>query len=107
MQKKSAHLEVIFNGMLAQIVFSNGQKSRPFITKHQALEKGELLIGEQISAKEWAAIEQQIEDSPLFTRNQGLEDYCDHKQDNIASLEHTLKQFIEQEEREGEKWKES
>jgi DNA-binding transcriptional regulator GbsR (MarR family) len=102
---QSARLEVIFDGMLAQIVFSSGEKSRVFITKNQALQHAELLIGEKITVKEWCMIASQIENSPLFEENKGLEDYCDQMQSDLESLIRTLRKYINQEENEGEEWK--
>jgi len=89
-------------------VYSNGNKSQALVTKRQAIEIGENMVGICITEHEWLAISEQIHGSSLPDKDAVLERMCNQLQGDLEELKHQIEKFMRLEKRhddEGEEWK--
>lgn len=94
---------------MAEIVYSNGNKSQTLVTKRQALEIGEAMrdVG-VISPEEWLAIRQQIHACGLMDRDRVIEDMSNQLQGNLEELRRQIEKFNwlqKRQDDEGDEWK--
>lgn len=91
---RSAYLKVE-QGIVATIVFSNGNKSQTLVTKRQALEIGEGFVGISLSDEEWLIIRQQIHGSSLLERNAQPEEASCKMQGKLNELLRLVRKAVE------------
>lgn len=97
---KSGFFEIIPQcPMIGRIVFADGGKTQYLVTKRQALEIGESLVGISISEDEWCAIREQIHASDLLSKHAQLEESANRSQAQLSEL----KRMIDRARREIEK----
>jgi hypothetical protein len=107
---KTAYLGYPFEGnrAIARIIFSNGTESQPLVTKRQALEVGESLLGIFLDEAEWLVVKEQIHASELIDKSQELEELVCRLsiqiEDFARSMERFLREMRNQDDK-GEDWK--
>jgi len=92
----------------ARIIYSNGNESQTLVTKRQALEIGESMIGICVTYNEWLAIREQIHASNLPDKDSILEHMCNEMQGDLDELKHQIERSIRFEKRndnDGDEWK--
>jgi hypothetical protein len=107
---KPAYLSFPFGGNLpvARIVFSDGNESVPLVTKRQALELGESLLGISLDEFEWFAIKEQIHASELTSKSKELEEFASHFSIQMEDFRREMEKFLKEmkkNEGDGEDWK--
>ncbi|MDD5318337.1 MAG: hypothetical protein PHF79_00745 [Candidatus Pacebacteria bacterium] len=95
-------------GLMARIVSSDGTKTGWLVTKRQALETGEALIGIGITDLEWLAIKEQVHASSLISHDAELEEFATKSQialDELKRRVEALVKSLKKDEDEGGWWK--
>lgn len=107
---KSAYLSFPIEGniLVARIIFKDETESRLLITKRQALEVGEALLGISLDEFEWLAVKSQIHASNMINRSSDLEEIVTKidilTEDTRRILEMNLRELFGRDD-EGDEWK--
>ena len=97
---RSGFLAIDPCGKFARIVFSNGGRTGVLVTKRQALEAGEAMLGLTITEDEWLIIKQQICDSDLLDKHAELERAVAELEGNLDELRRRVGEVLKKFEQE-------